>query len=107
MKKIKLNKLDMLSFAKLQALLFGLVGLILGLLYSVGGFIIDSLVTLGLVSSVATETPGLSNGTILAFGAILGMPLIGVVSGFVLGLVGAFVYNVFAKYIARVELRVE
>jgi hypothetical protein len=92
-------KLKVVSFGKFQAFFAGLAGLICGIIYSFGGLIIDSMVSLGLASPEAMETPGLSYGTILAFGALIGMPLIGVVFGFALGIIVALMYNwFFRKY---------
>lgn len=51
-----------------------LIGVFLGILYSFGGLILDALVSLELITS--DETPGLSYGTVLAFGALIGMPII-------------------------------
>lgn len=80
----------------------GLIGLVLGVLYAFGGFIIDAFVTFGWMTS--DETPGLSYGTVLAFGALIGMPLIFATGGFVLGLVEAVLYNVLAKKIGGLNL---
>lgn len=88
-------KLRPLSFAKFQATLFALLGLLAGVLYSVGGFAIDLFVSVGWI--VSSETPGLSYGTILAFGALVGMPVISAAVGFVTGLIEATLYNLFAK----------
>lgn len=101
----KLKRINILSLAKLQAVLLGLLGLIAGVLYGVGGFIIDVLVSLEWITT--TETPGLSYGTVLAFGALVGMPIIGLVIGFVMGIVEGVIYNVFAKWFARVHLDIE
>lgn len=68
------------------ALTFGLVGLLLGILYSFGGLAIDLLVSLGWLSAETFETPGLSFGTLLAFGALLVMPLAGGLGGLLAGL---------------------
>lgn len=87
------GRLNILTFARLQALLFGLIGMLLGVLYSFGGFLIDALVTLEFLSPEAMGTPGLSMGTALAFGALVGMPLIGLVLGFVTGLLEAVLFN--------------
>jgi len=84
-------------FAQLLALIFGLIGLLCGLLYSFGGLLIDSLVSLGFITSA--ETPGLSMGTLMAFGALIGMPLLFGSVGWLIGLVLAFVYNLFPKEI--------
>ena len=48
-------------------------GLALGVTYSVGGFFIDLL------------TVGLNFGTLMAFGALVGMPLISALLGFLVG----------------------
>ena len=91
----KLKKISVLSFVKLQAVMGGLIGLLAGILYSFGGLLIDSLVTFGWITS--SETPGLSYGTVLAFGALLGMPAIGVIFGLIAGFIGAILYNLVAK----------
>jgi hypothetical protein len=53
------------------------VGLVCGVVYSVGGFFYD------------LATIGLNFGTLLAFGALVGMPLIFGVVGLVLGALAA------------------
>ena len=73
-----------LSMAIFQSLLLGLIGLLLGALYSVGGFFYDLLIE-----------GSLNRGTALAFLALLGMPLIGASIGFALGFVEAFLFNIF------------
>lgn len=86
-----LNKIGVLFFARLQAVQMGLVGFILGILYSFGGAIIDILVSIGWV--VSSETPGLSYGTALAFLALIGMPSLFAIFGFLIGVIVAFLYN--------------
>jgi hypothetical protein len=85
------NKIGILFFARLQAVQMGLVGLILGILYSFGGAIIDIIVSIGWVTS--SETPGLSYGTALAFLALIGMPSLFAIFGFVYGIIVAILYN--------------
>ena len=91
----KLQRIRIFAFAKFQAMLLALVGLFAGILYSFGGLIIDVLVSTGWITS--SETPGLSYGTLLAFGAIIGMPIISGVAGFITGICEAGLYNLFAK----------
>lgn len=102
MKPVK--KLNVLSLAVLQAILLGLAGLLCGILYSFGGLIIDALVSLGWVTT--SETPGLSYGTVLAFGALIGMPLIGAVAGFCLGIVEAFLFNWTARWFGGFKMSI-
>ena len=92
---MKHKKINILKTAKLNTIIGAFAGLAAGILYSFGGLIIDTLVTKGLITS--TETPGLSEGTILAFGALIGMPIIFAFWGFILTIIGAFLYNLFAK----------
>jgi hypothetical protein len=101
----KVKKIGVLSFAKFQAVLGALIGLIAGILYSLGGAIIDTLVSLGWI--VSEETPGLSFGTVLAFGALIGMPLIFATFGFMLGLIEALLYNLFARWFGGIEIDFE
>ena len=67
--------------------MFAIVGLGMGILYSVGGFFVDLF------------TIGLNYGTVLAFGALVGMPLIFGVMGLVVGLVTALLYNMLAPWL--------
>ncbi len=98
----KLKKIKVFQLAKLNTILAIIVGLIAGILYSFGGLIIDAFVTLGWVTT--TETPGLSYGTVLAFGALIGMPIVFAAYAFVLILVGGFIYNLFAKRFGGIEI---
>ena len=101
----KINKIGVLSLAKFQAILGMFFGLILGIIYSFGGLIVDTLVSSDLMTSA--ETPGLSYGTILAFGALIGMPLMFGIFGFVLGLIEAIFYNFFAKKFGGLKVEFE
>jgi hypothetical protein len=101
----QIQKVNIFSFARFQALLFALLGLIAGVVYSFGGLAVDTLVSAGLV--ISSETPGLSFGTVLAFGALVGMPLIGATIGLAVGCAEALLYNVYAKWSGGVELDCE
>lgn len=103
----KLHRLNIVSFAIFQAILIGLIGLLCGILYAFGGLIIDLLVTFGVLSSEAMSTPGLSIGTVFAFGALIGMPLIFVVGGFLLGVLEAFLYNLFQRWFGSLNINFE
>ena len=76
------KKLKVLSSAKFLAFVMAFLGLIAGILYSVGWFFYD-LYTTGSVNF----------GTALAFLALIGMPLIFAIFGFIAGAIGAFLYN--------------
>ncbi|WP_411894422.1 hypothetical protein [Winogradskyella sp. A2] len=101
----KIKKIGVFSFAKFQAFMGLLIGLVFGVIYSIGGLIIDSLVTLEWITS--NETPGLSYGTVLAFGALIGMPLIGVIAGYIFGIIQAFLFNLSSKWYGGINLNTE
>lgn len=88
-----IKRVRVVRFAIFQMTIFGLIGLLCGVFYAFGGLLIDTIVTLGLLAPERTETPGLSYGTFLAFGALIGMPFIGLFFGFMAGLIGGVVFN--------------
>ena len=100
-----MKKLNILSFAKFQSLLFSLLGLVAGVIYSFGGLLIDSLISIGWYTT--SETPGLSFGTVLAFGALVGMPIIFACFGFVLGILEAILFNLIGKKISGIKMDFE
>ena len=95
------KKIKVFSFAKFQSVLMALLGLLAGIIYSFGGLIIDAAVSMNWITT--SETPGLSYGTILAFGALIGMPLIFATIGFVGGIMEALLFNIFSKWLSAVS----
>ncbi len=67
------------STAKKTAKWMAWLGLVCGVLYSVGGFFVDLFTT------------GLNRGTAMAFGALVGMPVVFAAVGFVAGALVALV----------------
>jgi len=49
-------------------------------------------------------TIGLNLGTALAFFALIGMPISYAAFGFLLGLIEAFLYNLFTKWFGGIEM---
>ena len=98
----KPKRMRFLASIRLHGTLFGIVGLAAGILYSFGGLIVDALVSAGLVTT--SETPGLSRGTLMAFGALFAMPLIGAAAGVAVGLAEAILYNVFARWLGAIDV---
>ncbi len=92
----KLKSIGVVSSAKLLAGIMTLVGLLAGILYSFGGAIYDVLTT-GTVNS----------GTALAFLALIGMPVLFAIFGFLVGFMGAFLYNLVAGWIGGIEMDFE
>ena len=92
MKKIK--KMGVLSFAKFQSILFSLLGIVAGIIYSFTGLIYDLL------------TIGLNSGTALAFMAIIGMPLLFALAGFILGFLEVIIFNLIVNWFGAIELNI-
>ena len=78
-----------LPLAIRMATIMAVIGLVCGVLYSVGGFFIDLFTT------------GLNLGTVMAFGALIGMPLIFGAFGFVFGAVCAIVTSGVGALVGR------
>ena len=81
----KIEKINVFSLAKFQAVLAAHLGLLAGIIYSFGGLIYDLL------------TIGLNFGTLLAFMALVGMPLIFAAAGFLLGVFEAILFNLLGR----------
>jgi len=91
----RLQRLGVLFSAKLQAIQWGCVGVIAGVFYAVGGFLYE----------LVTGT--LNSGTLLAFGALIGMPLVFGAFGFLAGVIGAVLYNLVARRFGGIELDID
>ncbi len=104
---LKLKRIKVLSFAKFQAILMALLGLLCGVLYSIGGLFIDTLVTLQFLSPETWSTPGLSYGTVLALGALSGMPIIFGLAGFFGGIVEAVLHNLVVPWFGGFNIEFE
>ena len=93
---VKVKKIKVLAYAKVQAVMCGFAGIIAGLIYSVGGTVYD-VVTTGTVNK----------GTALAYFAIPVMPLYFAFWGFVAGIVGAFLYNITSKWFGGIKIDIK
>ena len=91
----KTDKIKILAYAKIQTIVMAFVGLVMGLIYSIGGAIYD------------LQTIGINEGTALAFMAILIMPLYFAIFGFLTGIVGAFLYNLYTKKFSGINLNIK
>jgi hypothetical protein len=91
----KLKNIRVLSLAKLQAVVMAFVGLIVGIVYSFGGAIYEA------------YTGTLNSGTALAFFALIGMPILFAVFGYVTGIIGACLYNVTSKWFGGIDINIQ
>jgi hypothetical protein len=91
----QLKKIYVLSLAKFLGIVLGIAGLIAGILYGIGGAIIDLFTT------------GLNWGTALALQALIVMPIIFAIPGFIAGVIIAVSYNLISRWLGRIEIEVE
>ncbi len=91
----KLEKVETFSLAKPLAIALALVGLVAGILYAVVGAAYD----------VLRGKVGI--GTALAFLAPIGMPSMFATFGFIVGTIGAFLYNFVAEWLGASDRNVE
>jgi len=99
------RKINLLPFLKFQMVMGSILGLMMGIIYAFGGLIIDVLVSVNWITH--SETPGLSYGTLLAFGALVGMPIIFASIGLVVGVFKVLAFNVLSKWIGFLEINFE
>ena len=98
MKEIK--KIGVLSLAKIQGLTMALMGLIVGGIYAMIGFI------MGLSGAGSSSLSG-PMGFIFGIGSLVFFPVFYGIMGFVGGAIGAFFYNIIAKWIGGIELEIK
>ena len=95
MAKVQLKRIGVFSLAKLQAILMAFVGLIIGIFSTV----------LEAMLGMFLGFPGFGMG--LGFLSIVILPVIYAIFGFVSGAIGAFLYNLIAKWVGGIELEFE
>ena len=89
---VVLKKIGILSVAKVQAILMIVVGLVLGIFYAIVAASIDK--------TQYTSEPIV----MLGWWSILIMPVFYGILGFILGAIGAWLYNIVAKKVGGIEI---
>ena len=94
---VKIKKIGVLSLGKILGILYAIIGLIMGIFFTLFALV-------GLVSS----SGGLGTLRILfGVGAIILLPIFYGVLGFVSGILMAFIYNLVASWIGGLEVETE
>jgi hypothetical protein len=100
---VTLKRLDVWSFAKINAIL----GLIWGLIYGILMAIWFSWI--GVMSNVTTQnisTPATFFAGLGVFMIIIG-PIMGVICGLISGIITAFLYNIAAGWVGGIKMKFE
>jgi hypothetical protein len=93
-----IKRIGPLSIAKLSALLYAILGLLLGGIFSL----------VALAGGFASETTGAAGvGAIIGVGAVIVFPILYGLMGFLTTLVGAWLYNVAAGVVGGVEVDIQ
>jgi hypothetical protein len=92
---VKLRRVGVFSLAKLQGIIMAIFGLIFGIFYAIIGVTVGS----------ALGATGLLAG--LGFLAIIILPIVYGIFGFIGGAVGALIYNLAAKMTGGIEMSFE
>lgn len=105
MNKLRIKKLGILSFAKMQGLMGLVIGLIIGVIYGLI-IILYSLLGASLVGGNNALAVG-GGGVVIGIVVMIGVPIFYGVISFVFGAIIAVIYNVFARIAGGVEIEVE
>jgi len=95
-----LKRIGVLSCGKMMGVLYALLGLIIGAVFSLLSFV-------GAMAGVASGEKEAVFGLLLGVGAILILPIFYGVIGFLGGLLTSFLYNIVAGIVGGVELHLE
>lgn len=106
MNKLRIKKLGIMSVAKMYTVMMFVMSLIISIPY--GLFII--IFALTGASSMGADRGGLAlggGGVVLGLGIMIGLPIMYGLIGFVAGVIGALIYNIFAGMVGGIEIEVE
>ncbi|MBU6997943.1 MAG: hypothetical protein HXS41_11890 [Theionarchaea archaeon] len=94
----EIKKFDVLSVAKIEAAMGAVIGFVVGLIMAAVG-----MAFFGFAGMAGADVPG---GARIFFGAtaIIALPIVYAIVGFIGGLIVAFLYNLFAGWIGGVKI---
>jgi len=98
---VKIKKVGILSFAKINALVMAAMGLIVAVIY-----LLIFLPFLMLASGAAKGVISIGLGVAIPI-ALIGIPVFYGIIGFIFGALGAWLYNIIAGWIGGLEMNLE
>lgn len=106
MNKLRIKKLGILSVAKIQGIMMLLMSLLISIPYGLIVMVFGAtLMGMGKGDSAGIAAGG---GTIvMGLVVMIGLPIFYGVIGFVAGVIGALLYNLFAGIVGGIEIEVE
>jgi len=105
MNRLRIKKLGVLSFAKIQALVMLVVSLLISIPYGLI-IIVYSLFGASMIGGNASFAVG-GGGVVVGILVMIGLPIFYAIIGFIFGAISALVYNLFSGLVGGVEIEVE
>jgi len=99
--KMTLKHVGVLSVGKVSGMLYGLLGLIIGIIFA-----LFSLLGVGIAITQTGDSTALF-GALFGVGAVILMPLFYGIMGFIMGVIMAALYNLVAGWVGGIELHLE
>ena len=96
----EIKKIDIISLAKIEGALGAVIGFIVGIIFALIGTAFMGF------SEMAGDIPGAS-GLFFGVAAIIFLPIVYGIVGFIGGLIVAFLYNVVAGWVGGIEIELE
>lgn len=104
MNKLRIKKIDILSAAKMYAVMGAVIGLIIGIIYGLFVIVFGAMMMgMGQKESMAAGGGSIVMGIVM----MIAFPIIYAIFGFISGIIGALIYNIFAKMVGGIEIEVE
>ncbi|MFW6311127.1 MAG: hypothetical protein ACOC1K_02710 [Nanoarchaeota archaeon] len=94
---MKIKKINMISLAKIFGVLYGLLGLLMGGLFSI----------FSIIFQLFSNSTGPKMFGFLGIGSIIAFPIFYGLMGFVSGIIGALLYNIVASWVGGLEIETE
>jgi hypothetical protein len=91
-KKVVIKKLDIMSVAKLEAVLMAVMGLVMGIMIGVFGMAMGAM--------FGSVPAGIGVG----LASIIAVPIFYGIMGFIAGAIGAWLYNMAAKWVGGIKI---
>ncbi|MGQ0541667.1 MAG: hypothetical protein ACT4O9_07445 [Blastocatellia bacterium] len=105
MNKLRIKKLGILSVAKIYAVMSFVISLLIAIPYGLVIIIISLTGAAGANREMALLAGG--GGIIAGIAVMIILPIMYAIIGFIAGVIGALVYNIFAGIVGGIEIEVE
>lgn len=105
MNKLRINKFGILSVAKIYAVMIFVISLLIAIPY---GLIIIVMSLTGASLGRGSEAFAMGGvGVVAGIAVMIILPIMYAIIGFIAGVIGALIYNIFAKMVGGIEIEVE